>query len=429
MNHEELDVWIFQTGEPMPIGTVNSRPMRAISLSNALIEAGHRVTIWTADFNHFELTHRFGANTKYRISDKLEVRMIRSRGYSRNIGFERLLDHAEIAIRLRGLLKRETPPDVAFVGFPPIEPAAVLTRWLSKHRVPSIVDVKDAWPDVMLRAAPEPLRPIAAWALTPYYYLARRCLRDATGISAPTQEFLDWALGRANRDSDSSCTVFPLTAPSLSGSPMTVASEEYWEKHDVPDDHLFRIFFVGALHSSYDFGPVAYAASRTDAQFVICGDGSAAAEIRGSLAGLPNVTFPGWVTLEQAESLAQRSSVALIPIAAHDDFQMNVTNKFYDAISKGLPVLTGRWGVLGRLVDEEKIGLTYTDRAGETLADLINKLQSQPELVDELSFNARRLYQEKYQHGDVYARFVEHVEQLAARSVCGSTNRGTRERD
>jgi hypothetical protein len=40
-----LTVWILQTGEPLHIDGENARPMRAMNLSNALVEAGHKVSI------------------------------------------------------------------------------------------------------------------------------------------------------------------------------------------------------------------------------------------------------------------------------------------------------------------------------------------------------------------------------------------------
>jgi hypothetical protein len=53
-----MRVWIFQTGEPLPIDKDGFRQMRAANLAEALIRAGHTVEIWSADFNHFTKTHR-----------------------------------------------------------------------------------------------------------------------------------------------------------------------------------------------------------------------------------------------------------------------------------------------------------------------------------------------------------------------------------
>ena len=48
-----MKVWILQTGEPLQIDNSGLRPMRAINLSNILIEKNHNVVIWSTDFDHF----------------------------------------------------------------------------------------------------------------------------------------------------------------------------------------------------------------------------------------------------------------------------------------------------------------------------------------------------------------------------------------
>ena len=55
-----MKIWILQTGEPLHIDKSGLRPMRAMNLSNALIEKGHDVVLWSSDFDHFSKKHRFG---------------------------------------------------------------------------------------------------------------------------------------------------------------------------------------------------------------------------------------------------------------------------------------------------------------------------------------------------------------------------------
>ena len=39
-----MDIWILQTGEPLHSDKGNPRPMRAMNLSNKLVERGHFTT-------------------------------------------------------------------------------------------------------------------------------------------------------------------------------------------------------------------------------------------------------------------------------------------------------------------------------------------------------------------------------------------------
>ena len=57
-----MNIWIFQTGEPLHSDNNNPRPMRAMNLANKLIDRGHKVTLWSSAFFHQSKTHRA---TKY----------------------------------------------------------------------------------------------------------------------------------------------------------------------------------------------------------------------------------------------------------------------------------------------------------------------------------------------------------------------------
>ena len=129
-----LTVWILQTGEPLHSDDGSPRPMRAMNLANALVEKGHKVVLWSSGFYHQEKRHRSRSFEKIRINDKLEIRLIPSPGYKRNVSITRLVDHFVLALNLKKQLDlQKVLPDVAFVGYPPIESAFVMTRWLKKN--------------------------------------------------------------------------------------------------------------------------------------------------------------------------------------------------------------------------------------------------------------------------------------------------------
>lgn len=409
-------VWVFQTGEPLPIDTNGSRAMRAMSLSDSLVRLGHRVVLWSADFNHSEHRHRFGRRTRIHVSDRMEVRLLSSQGYDNNLGVQRVIDHAQLALDLRRVLQYEAPPDVAFVGFPPIEPAAYMGRWLTRHRVPFMVDVKDAWPDIFLRAFPKRLGVVGRAALAPHDWMTRRCFERATALSSISDEFLLWSANRAGRPVSALDRVTPLTAPAPSAEPADSRDDQFWNDLGVPNDGEFRVFFVGTLHSSYDWVPVAEAARTTGVQVVIGGDGSRSEEVRTLMSGLPNVVMPGWVTAGQAEALAQRCSVALAPIAAHPDYVMSVPNKFYDAWAKGLPIVTGLTGAVERVIADHGVGAVYGVNS-EDLGEILLRLRADRALVSEMGRRAQRLYVDQFDHRAVYDTLAASLVELANRDV------------
>lgn len=417
-----MNIWVFQTGEPLHIDGDNARPMRAMNLSNALVQAGHRVVLWSSAFSHQEKRHRSTNAKSIRVSDNLEIRLIASRGYRRHIGFGRLIDHAQLAFNLKKMLDHaESLPVVAFIGYPPIETAAVLARWLKRRGVPSLLDVKDQWPSLFLDAVPEPLHPLGRVVLLPYFHLACRAMRDATGLSAMANGFVDWALGIAGRERTDMDGVFPLTSPSgkVSASQLGEA-RQWWDEQGILDDGRPRVCFVGTFMSVFDWKPVQEAAKMaangtTPCEFIICGDGGSSSELRAMMAGLPNVHFPGWIDRPKIEALAERCLAALVPCLNIDSFKRSIPNKVIDALSLGLPILSPLQGEVASLIAEHGVGMRYGTDTGKSLYDCIQALIQDADLQKSMSQKALALYAERFSFEIVYGGLVKHLEIMASR--------------
>jgi len=395
--------------------------MRAMNLSNALVQAGHKVVLWSSAFYHQQKRHRSSNAQSIMISDGLEIRLIPSRGYRGNISLGRLIDHAQLALNLKSMLKRETSlPDAAFIGFPPIETAAVLTRWLSRHGVPTLLDVKDQWPSLFLESVPMPLRPLGRAVLWPYFYLARRAMRDATGISSMSNGYLDWVSTIAGRKLTESDGVFPLTSPEGKvSSPQLEEARRWWDAHGLVNDGRTRISFVGSHSPAFDFNPVKEAAKKAlegknGFEFVLCGDGGSSTELRTMMAGLQNVHFPGWIDRPKIEALAERSHAALAPYLNIENFTRNIPNKIVDALSLGLPILSPLHGEVAHLINDHGVGLRYGTDSGKSLYECIQVLVNDPKIQLDMSQKARKLYAEHFSFDMVYGALVTHLEKMAS---------------
>jgi glycosyltransferase involved in cell wall biosynthesis len=415
-----LLVWVFQTGEPLPIDEENARPMRAMNLSSALIDAGHRVVLWSSAFHHQEKRHRRNTAQLIKISDHLELRLIPSIGYQKNIGVGRLADHAKLAFNLKKMLHQSNNlPDVAFIGYPPIETAAVLTRWLFNRSVPSLLDVKDQWPVLFLNALPISVRPLGRVVFWPYFHLAKRAMRDSTGLSAMANGFLDWALNFVGRERTDRDGVFPLTSPLGRTSKQQLEdARQWWDWQGILDNGRARVCFVGSHSQAFDFQPVCDAAKMAsgrsnECQFVICGNGEQSIELCTMMSGLPNVHFPGWLDRPKIEALAERCKASLAPYSNTEDFHMSIPNKIIDALSLGLPILTPLQGEVASLISEKGVGVRYGTDTGKTLHDCIQALIRDASLQKKMSQNAHVLYAERFSFEMVYGGLVKHLEKLA----------------
>jgi glycosyltransferase involved in cell wall biosynthesis len=414
-----LTVWLLQTGEPLHIDAGNPRPMRAMNLANALVAAGHNVVLWSTEFYHQEKRHR-SCGERINISAQLQIRLIPSPGYVRNIGLGRLWDHAVLARNLGQRLDKETQlPDVAFIGYPPIEAAAVMARWLRLRGIPSMLDIKDQWPTLFVDALPKFARPLGRVAFAPYFHLARRTMRDATGLSSMTESFLAWAIDFQGRQRSDMDRVVPLTTPSDQVCSIELeAARQWWDDKGIAADGRLRVFFVGSHAPTFDIEPINQAARHfashaTGCEFVICGDGGSSAGWRSLMSTLPNVHFPGWVDRAQIEALAERSHAALTPYHNIDNFTKNLPNKVIDALSLGLPILNPLQGEVAALISNHGVGLRYGTDSGKSLVQCIEVLMDNPRLRRQMSGNALNLYKEQFSFERVYGGLVKHLELLS----------------
>jgi glycosyltransferase involved in cell wall biosynthesis len=415
-----LNIWVLQTGEPLHSDSGNPRPMRAMNLVDALNSAGHKVVVWSSSFYHQEKRHRSRAYQKIVCSDKLEIRLIMSPGYDRNIGFGRLFDHWVLGWNLNRLLQSETQrPDVAFVGYPPIECAAVMLRWLTRRSIPSIVDVKDQWPSMFLEAMPLIARPFGRLALAPYFSLGRRALRDATGFASMSKGYLNWMATFAGRALDKSDIVVPLTTPEVSISRQELAAAvAWWRQKGVLLENRRRVCFAGTFNSVFNFRDIRDAAAAMnnagiECQFVMCGSGSCEYEVREMMRGLDNVVFPGWIDQPQLLALARGCIASLMPYKNIESFTPSIPNKVIDALANGLPIVTSLTGEVQTMIEAEEVGFLYNGAQGRDCCSAIMTLLSDADLQAAMAARARSLYEQRFAFDKVYGALVSHLELLA----------------
>ncbi len=404
-------------GEPLGSDNGNPRPMRAMNLANFLIAAGHQVVIFSSDFYHQKKKHRFGFYKEIKISDSCEIRLIPSPGYKKNIGFGRLWDHFVLSKNLKKILSEvQDCPDVAFVGYPPIEAASVMVTWLKDRQIPIMLDVKDQWPIIFTDALPKFLKTFGFFLLYPYFYLGRKVMRDATALSSVAPTFLNWSLSFCGRSIGQFDRVAPLSSSpgSLDKSDLIEAAT-WWDSRGVFDDKRTRLIFVGSHTRAFDIDPIIEAAIKCkDCQFVICGSGEHHQEWQTRFQGLDNVVLPGWVDYAKTKVLASRSLAALAPYKSSEDFQMSIPNKVIDYLSLGLPILSPLLGEVGDLIKNQSVGFCYANMDGVRLEDCIFELRNDPVLADKLSKKAIKTYNAQFNYESVYRDLVKTLEAMSA---------------
>ena len=406
-------VWILQTGEPLQIDNDNSRPMRAMNLSNKLIESGHSVVLWSSAFNHQTKKHRSKKYKTFKVNNNFEIKLIPSYGYKKNIGLGRLFDHFQMAWNLKALLKEEKIlPDVAFIGYPPIEIAYVMCGWLKQRKVPILLDIKDLWPTIFITTLPKKIRLIAKIIFYPYFYLSKKTIRQVNGVSAMSKSFLKWTSNYANRPLGKNDIVVKLSSQIQTLKHQELDEAKQWWKEFGINHNKPIVFFAGTFSNAFDFKNIFEAAKTVkDCQFILCGVGPNLDKIKDLMSELTNVLFPGWIDKIKLEALGKMSIASLAPYKNRNNFILSIPNKIVDALSLGLPILSPLQGEVAKLIKENEVGFTYNDDS--LLGDYINLLIKDVMLQEKISNNAKKLYKSEFEFNMVYDELVCHLENIA----------------
>ncbi len=403
-----LRVWIIQIAERLPPFGSGGR-MRSGALTEVLTSRGHQVVWWTSAFDHFAKRWLWRRTTELTRPHVGRIIAIRGAGYRRNTSAARLLDHRVIAWKWARLALRETPPDVMVVSMPPHDWAERAVRYAAARGIPTILDVRDPWPDVLIQAVPAVLRPLAHLALEHESSLQARAARGATSVVGATEGLLAWEYDRSGRrphpldrvinTGSRSPSNDPQPAPAvrallskLQGRPLTV--------------------FVGTFGLTHAPWVVLDAARQLPHHFayVLGGDGDEAGALRRAAADLPNVFLPGWLSLQDRAALLR---VADVGIAPTDQPLPILPNKVFDYLAAGVPVLSQFPGPLERLVVAEGIGLHAPpgDRAAFVAA--LARLLTDADLRHRCARNARRVFKARFDQRRTMTAFADHVECVA----------------
>ena len=309
-------------------------------------------------------------------------------------------------------------PDVAFVGYPPIETAAVILRWLKQKQIPTVIDVKDQWPSVFLEPFPARLRPLLSIGFSPYFYLGKRAMKDATSFCTMSKCYLDWMSSFAGRKLHSRDMVVPLVAPMIEVDQEDLKNaKSWWSSVGVDFASNRRISFVGSLSPAFDFQPIRDVAYRLkheglDYQFVICGNGSEREKIQNMMSGLENVIITSWIDLPKIKSLYDGSAALIAPYRKTDNFTQNIPNKIVDAFANGLPLVTSLDGEVNELIQQSGAGSYYNNT--DELYSAVQQVLNNSNLQSEMKRNASQVYQSKFEFNSVYGKLANNLEKLAS---------------
>ena len=172
------------------------------------------------------------------------------------------------------------------------------------------------------------------------------------------------------------------------------------------------LWFVGSFARHYDVGTIIEAArrlaNRPDLLFVLTGAGDRDAEWRAQAQELANVRFTGWVDRMVIARLSRIASAGLVSYTR--DAPMTLTNKLFEYMSAGLPLLVGIAGEAETIAREWDCGIVYRPGDPADLARAVLAIADDPGLRRRLAAGSTRAFQSVFAEDVIYPRFVALLE-------------------
>ena len=412
-----MHVWLVKLEEPVPTDT-GFRPYRMSMLADALLKKGHAVTRWCSDFNHLTVTGRFGKDHTVRYKPSYDIKFIHAAvTYQKPVSSARFLNNQLLYHKFYKQALKLEKPDMVVCAMPTPSLAKACALISRKFKIPLVLDARDMWPDI-LEAELTGLKSVLAY---PVIMSMKRDLRfacrQASGLVGITDFFRDHLLKYAERKPGENDGVFELgyqqTVPALDED----ASSEFWKRNQVNlyDDAI--ICFAGRLNRTvYSvYGTVLSAAGnlqriKPGVKFVFCGTGQYREKIIDMSKDCSNVILPGEVDFDNLFWLRKHSLAAIQPVERRKDYQNSLSNKFFESISSGLPIITWLQGISKEYIEKYNCGFTYS--SATELFQHVNRLIESPETRNELSGNALNLYESRFNAEIIYPNFVNYLEKL-----------------
>ena len=375
-----MTVWIQNPFDNLP--AEGFRKQRYWLMAEAFVRAGHRVILWTADFNHTTKARRILQMDGFA---RFEVRLVPTPPYRKNVSRERVRSHRAYAEAWERLATAEVAreaaarPGLIVTSIPTISGAEAALRLGRGLGARVVVDVQDAWPETFERLAPHGFGWLARLALSGWRKRARRVYRDADLVTGVCDRYRA-LVGREDY------------FRAYLGAELSADAEARQET----GSSSVRLVYAGNLGVSYDLGTVIRGLGEGQA-LDVAGKGQEEPKWRRLAAELglsDRVTFHGYLDESALRRLMSSCDVGIVPMA--DDSFVGVPNKFCEYAAAGLRIVSSLGGESADLLKRYSCGATYAPGNAAGFAEAVRRAAEQSaEAALELArreFDAVRIY-------------------------------------
>lgn len=364
----------------------------------SLLSNNNEVELVTSNFYHTR-------KTKKQVTGEYSFRitLIDEPPYASNIGFQRLVSHWKFSRKVKAYIENTGRiPDIIYASFPSISLAQVAADYSIKNSIPLFIDVQDLWPEAFKKQ-------LLRFKLSKliYNFLERRTTaifnRSSLLVSVSNSFVRDLSLRATIKSSN-----VTYIGAKWDSKPITSNTEA---KDRLP----IKIVYLGSLGDSYDLEMVIDAFFEVkkqvehDVELIVIGDGEKKADLEAHARSLGNgVSFTGLIPHQEVQQILPTMDIAVNPIVPWS--VASIINKHADYALAGLPVINTQKSLEYReLLENYNCGININHDRFD-LAEAIIKLSEADELRQNMSLNAFKLAQDKFDRTQTYPALVEQIE-------------------
>jgi len=383
-----------------PAGSTGTR---SYEFARRWVKAGHKVTLITGHYDIGGLEATGALYQKQKI-EGINVIVVGTKYSNKQSYLRRAASFLSFCFLSIYAGLRAKSVDVIYASSTPLTVGigAMVIKWVK--RVPFVFEVRDQWPEV----------PIELGIITNGFlikillWLEKTIYRNCSSLIALSPGQADGI--RVVLTEEKPITVIPngcdtdVFRPDIDGS--AIRQKKGWKGKLV-------LLHTGAMGKVNGLGFVIDAAERlkdhSDIIFVLIGDGNQKPSLESKVEklGLANVEILSPVPKLQLPEIVTAADAALVIIANYQIIEANSSNKFFDGLSAGVPVLLNYSGWQRNILEENEAGFGCTLCNLDEFVEKVLYLNSHSRQVKQMGQNARRVAVEKFNRDELAKQALE----------------------
>lgn len=402
-----MKILYFHQHFSTPAGSTGTR---SYEMAQALIKAGHEVTMICGSYNGgvSGLDGPFVKGKRVGVVDGIEVVELEL-VYSNYQGIaKRSWIFLKFAMRSISIALRE-PCDLVFATTTPLTAGlpGVFARWFRGKRF--VFEVRDLWPELP-KAMGVITSPVILWLLSVLEWVSYRSANTCIGLSPGIVEGIK---KRSRPD-------FPV-AMIPNGCDLELFSStgiQGMRPGGVGETDLMAVFtgahgLANGLRAVLKAAKVLKKRGREDIKLVFIGDGKLKPVLRREAEEkeLNNCIFLDPVPKSILASYMKSADIGLMILANIPAFYYGTSpNKFFDYLSIGLPVINNYPGWLAGMINDYECGYAVHPENADLLADALENAAEHPKKLQEMGANGLALGRRQFDRKKLAAEFVAWLE-------------------